>query len=68
MSHSLLYASCSTHLKIVSVALVAGMLVMGVGIKARMSGALESASGASHVVVKAGKPAVYTQSGSWVIH
>jgi len=70
MNHSLLSADRLTHLKIVSIALVAAVVIIGVGITARLS----DTSGASarnqtgYVVVKAGKPVVYTRSENSTIH
>jgi hypothetical protein len=54
-----------THLKIVVVSLIAGIVVVGVGIAARsdlpdMSTRLESRA----PVLKAGKPVVWTQSNA----
>jgi hypothetical protein len=56
MSHSLIDASRTTHLKIVCVALVGAIAVVGVGITARVT---DNAT-AQVQVVKAGKPAAFT--------
>jgi len=59
MNHSIHSADRSTHLKIVVVALVAGIAVAGFGISARTSSDFTQTA---HVV-KAGKPVVITSSG-----
>jgi len=58
MSPSLVNAGRTTHLKIVAVALVAGIAVVAVGINARTTN-LETAVGSDRAVVKAGQPATY---------
>ena len=65
MNHSIYSADRMTHLKIVVVALVAGILVAGFSIAARNSsdeGFTQTAR-----VMKAGKPVVITSSGSSVV-
>jgi hypothetical protein len=62
-NYTLKTADRLTHLKIVAVSLVAGILVVGIGIAARsdlpdMSTRMDSRS----AVLKAGKPVVWTQS------
>ena len=57
MNHSIHSADRGTHLKIVVVALVAGILVAGFGISARTNTDYQTAH-----VVKAGKPVVVTSS------
>jgi len=60
MNHSIYSADRSTHLKIVVVALVAGITVAGLGITARTSsdeGLTQTAR-----VIKAGKPIAITSS------
>jgi hypothetical protein len=60
MNHSIYSADRSTHLKIVVVALVAGVAVAGLGISARTSsddGYTQTAR-----VIKAGKPMTITSS------
>ncbi|MCK1337505.1 hypothetical protein ACVW1A_004089 [Bradyrhizobium sp. LB1.3] len=60
MNHSIYSADRSTHLKIVVVALVAGIVVAGLGITARTSsdeGLTQTAR-----VMKAGKPVAITSS------
>ena len=58
MNHSIHSADRSTHLKIVIVALVAGIAVAGFGISTRSSSDFTQTA---HVV-KAGKPVVVTSS------
>jgi hypothetical protein len=62
MNFSLFTCDRATHVKIVAVALVAGIVVMLAGIHARTTDASNVTAGAkpSNVVVKAGKPAVYS--------
>jgi hypothetical protein len=65
MNHSIYSADRTTHLKIVVVALVAGIIVAGVGVSARIGydgGGTQTAK-----VVKAGKPVVLTSSDSSAI-
>ncbi|MCK1708627.1 MULTISPECIES: hypothetical protein [unclassified Bradyrhizobium] len=60
MNHSMYSADRSTHLKIVVVALVAGIVMAGLGITARTSsdeGLTQTAR-----VMKAGKPVAITSS------
>ena len=63
MNHSIHSADRSTHLKIVVVALVAGMVVAGLGISARTSADYTQTA---HVV-KAGKPMAVTSSDAMVV-
>ncbi|OAE97358.1 hypothetical protein AYJ54_35240 [Bradyrhizobium centrolobii] len=63
MNHSIHSADRATHLKIVVVALVAGIGVAAFGIAAR-TGADYSQTAQSTQVIKAGKPVVVTSSGS----
>ena len=65
MNHSIYSADRTTHLKIVVVALVAGITVAGFSISARNSsdeGFTQTAR-----VMKAGKPVVVTSSGNSVV-
>ncbi|MBU6461898.1 MAG: hypothetical protein KGK01_13450 [Bradyrhizobium sp.] len=63
MNHSIHSADRATHLKIVAVALVAGIVVAGLGISARTSSAyIETAH-----VTKAGKPVTVTSSDAMLI-
>lgn len=61
MNHSFHSADRSTHLKIVVVALVAGIAVAGLGIAARTSAGFTQTAQTTHVV-KAGKPVIVTSS------
>ncbi|MBN8992998.1 MAG: hypothetical protein J0H42_32585 [Rhizobiales bacterium] len=63
MNHSIYSADRTTHLKIVVVALVAGILVGAFGISARTS----SDGFTQTHVTKAGKPVVVTSSGNPVV-
>lgn len=65
MNHSIYSADRSTHLKVVAVALVAGIAVAGFGISARSSsdeGLTQTAR-----VIKAGKPVVITSSSTSLV-
>jgi hypothetical protein len=63
MNHSIHSADRATHLKIVVVALVAGILVASFGIAARTS---SDYSQTAHVV-KAGKPVAVTSSDTSMV-
>jgi hypothetical protein len=63
MNHSIHSADRSTHLKIVVVALVAGIVVAGLGISARTNA---DYSQTAHVV-KAGKPVALTSSDTMLV-
>jgi hypothetical protein len=62
MNHSFHSADRSTHLKIVVVALIAGIAVTALGISARNNS--EFTQTAQNPVVKAGKPVAITSSGT----
>jgi hypothetical protein len=65
MNHSIYSADRSTHLKIVVVALVAGIVVAGLSISARSNsddGYTQTAR-----VIKAGKPIVITNSNTSMV-
>ncbi len=64
MNHSIYSADRTTHLKIVVVALVAGILVAGFGISTR---ATTSDDVQTARVIKTGKPVVVTSSGASVV-
>jgi hypothetical protein len=63
MNHSIHSADRSTHLKIVVVALVAGIVVAGLGISARTN---TDYSQTAHIM-KAGKPMTVTSSDALVV-
>lgn len=63
MNHSIHSADRTTHLKIVVVALVAGIVVAGLGISARTN---TDYTQTAHVI-KAGKPVALTSSDAMVI-
>jgi hypothetical protein len=64
MNHSIHSADRATHLKIVVVALVAGIAVAAFGIATRTN--VDYSSQTAHVI-KAGKPVVVTSSGTSVV-
>jgi hypothetical protein len=63
MNHSIHSADRSTHLKIVVVALVAGIVVAGLGISARTN---TDYTQTAHVI-KAGKPVAVTSSDATMV-
>ena len=65
MNHSIYSADRMTHLKVVVVALVAGIVVAGFSISARTTA--DDTQTASTQVMKAGKPVVITSSGNSVV-
>ena len=67
MNHSIYSADRTTHLKIVVVALVAGIVVAGFSISARNTSDEGLAQTAGTHVMKAGKPVVITSSGNSVV-
>jgi hypothetical protein len=62
MNHSIYSADRATHLKVVVVALVAGILVAGFTISTRNTASDDGMQTAR--VMKAGKPVVVTSSGN----
>ena len=64
MNHSIYSADRSTHLKIVVVALVAGIAVAGFGISARTSSDEYTQTAR---VIKAGKPMAITSTNTMVV-
>jgi hypothetical protein len=66
MNHSIYSADRSTHLKIVVVALVAGIAVAGFGISARSTSSDEGYTQTARVI-KAGKPIAVTSSDASVV-
>jgi hypothetical protein len=65
MNHSIYSADRATHLKIVVIALVAGIAGIGLGLSSRPHS--EAGSTQSAGVIKAGKPVVITRSDASVI-
>jgi hypothetical protein len=65
MNHSIYSADRSTHLKIVIVALVAGIAVAGFGISARTNS--DGGTAQTAHVVKAGKPVAVTSSDASLV-
>ena len=59
MNHSLLFADRTTHLKIASIALLGVLIVVAIGITARLTGAQAAPAAA---VIKAGAPGLDTRS------
>lgn len=67
MNHSIYSADRMTHLKVVVVALVAGIFVAGFGISARLNG--DASYSQSARVIKAGQPvAVSSTAPASVVH
>ena len=64
MNHTIYSADRTTHLKIVVVALVAGIALAGFAIAAR--GSVDNPTQTAHVI-KAGKPVMLTTSGASLI-
>jgi hypothetical protein len=64
MNHSIYSADRSTHLKIVVLALVAGVVVAGFGISARTSSDEYTQTAR---VIKAGKPMAITSTNTMVV-
>ena len=64
MNHSIYSADRMTHLKIVAVALVAGIMIAGFGISARMDsdGMTQTAR-----IIKADKPMAITSSSTSIV-
>ena len=67
MNHSIYSADRTTHLKIVVVALVAGITVAGFSISAHTTSDEGLTQTASTRVMKAGKPVVVTSSSNSVV-
>jgi hypothetical protein len=65
MNHSIYSADRTTHLKIVVVALVAGILVAGLGITTRATAPDDTMQTAR--VMKAGKPVAITSAGGSIV-
>ncbi|MBV8921597.1 hypothetical protein [Bradyrhizobium sp.] len=65
MNHSIYSADRSTHLKVVAVALVAGIAVAAVGLSARLSS--DDGYAQTARVIKAGKPVTVTSSEASVV-
>jgi hypothetical protein len=66
MNHSIYSADRTTHLKIVVVALVAGIAVATFGVSARINNSDEGYTQTARVI-KAGKPVTVTSSESSVV-
>ncbi len=65
MNHSIYSADRGTHMKVVVVALIAGIAVAGLGVSARLT-ADDGYAQTAHVI-KAGKPVVITSSDTSVV-
>jgi hypothetical protein len=65
MNHSIYSADRTTHLKIVVVALVAGIAIAGIGISAH--GLSDDGYTQTARVIKAGKPVVVTSSDTSMV-
>ena len=61
MNSSFFTCDRATHLKIVAIALIAGIVVIAVGIHTRTSdGSITADAKTNGMVVKAGKPTIYS--------
>ena len=67
MNHSIYSADRTTHLKIVAVALVAGISIMTFGIALRATGDSNAYAQQTVRVIKADKPVMITSSGNSMI-
>ena len=65
MNHSIYSADRSTHVKVVAIALVAGIAVAAVGLAARLNS--DDGYAQTARVIKAGKPVTVTSSEASVI-
>jgi len=65
MNHSIYSADRATHLKVVVVALVAGIVVAGLGISARTNS--DDGYAQTARVIKAGKPVTVTNSNASMV-
>ena len=65
MNHSIYSADRATHMKIVVVALVAGIVVAGLGISAHLT--TDNGYSQTARVIKAGKPVAITSSDTSII-
>ena len=65
MNHSIYSADRSTHLKVVAVALVAGIAVAAVGLSARLNS--DDGYAQTARVIKAGKPVTVTSSNTSMV-
>jgi len=65
MNHSIYSADRATHMKIVVVALVAGIVVAGLGISAHLT--TDNGYSQTARVIKAGKPVTITSSDTSII-
>ena len=65
MNHSIYSADRATHLKVVVVALVAGIVVVGLGISARTNS--DDGYAQTARVIKAGKPVAVTSSNASMV-
>jgi hypothetical protein len=66
MNHSIYSADRATHLKIVVVALVAGVVVSGLAVTSRVDSSDDSYAQTAHVI-KAGKPVTITSSNASMV-
>ncbi|WP_024506457.1 hypothetical protein [Bradyrhizobium sp. ARR65] len=66
MNHSIYSADRTTHLKIVVVALVAGVVIAGIGISARVNATDDGYTQTAHII-KAGKPIAVTSSNTSMV-
>jgi hypothetical protein len=68
MTHSIIGADRATHLRIVAVALIAGIIVVLVGLAARISDFETAAAMMNNgPVIKAGQPALVTEREKYTV-
>jgi hypothetical protein len=66
MNHSIYSADRATHLKVVVVALAAGVVVASLGISARINNSDDGYAQTAHVI-KAGQPVMVTSSNTSMV-
>ena len=67
MNSSLWSAGRNTHLKIVAVSLMASIIVVAIGINARVDSGANDGIGTGQIVVKAGKTQTFTDNSGPIV-
>ncbi|HEY6754424.1 MAG TPA: hypothetical protein VI077_06890 [Pseudolabrys sp.] len=67
MNSSLWSAGRNTHLKIVAVSLMASIIVVAIGINARLDNGANERIGTDQIVVKAGKTKTFTDNSGSIV-